>query len=80
MINNVIFENSSFKDRAAQVVSYDGEIYRLIYDSGKADYDKLMTSDLYDFLVSNGKLVSHIECEKFVPVYKVIKPQKVFIT
>lgn len=80
MINNVIFEHSSFKDRAAQVVSYNGEIYRLIYDSGKADYDKLMTSGLYDFLVSNGKLISHIEYEKFVPVYKVIKPQEVFIT
>ena len=80
MINNVIFEYSSFKDRAARVVKYNGEIYRLIYDFGKADYDKLMTSGLYDFLVSNGKLVSHIECEKFVPVYKVIKPQKVFIT
>ncbi len=80
MIDNIIFEPSSYKDRAARVIKYNGDIYRLIYDNGKNDYDALINSGLYESLVSKGMLIKHRECEKFVPVYKVIRPQKVFIS
>ncbi len=75
-----LFHTSSFKDRDAQVVIKDNEIYRLIYDSYKEPYEKLMQSGLYEMLVSKNLLISHVEVENFAPAYKTLKPQMVFVS
>ncbi len=46
------FHTASFKDRDAQVVIKNNEVYRLIYDSYKEPYEKLMQSGLYGMLIS----------------------------
>ena len=81
MKNNTEIEASSFKDRDAQVYIQNGEIYRKIFHSYKNDYDLLMNSGLYSELTKEGLIIKHIETEhNFDNVYKVIKPERVFIT
>ena len=74
------FHTASFKDRDAQVVIKNNEVYRLIYDFYKEPYEKLMQSGLYEMLISKKMLIPHIETENFEPVYKTLKPQKVFVS
>ena len=74
-------ENTSYKDPAGFVFLYNNEIYRQINVEGKADYDYLLESKLYDELTKNELLITHreISLEKEVSknFYKFIKPQKI---
>lgn len=79
-METIINQTSSFKDRTAQVVINNDDIYRIIYETGADDYEMLMNSGLYEELVQKGYLISHQETENFTDCYKTIKPQKVFIT
>ena len=81
MINNLVLENSSFKDPDAAVFICNGEIYRKINYQYKESYDHLMSSGLYQFLIEKKLLVNHVEVEnKDDTAYKTIKPEKVFIS
>jgi len=75
-------ENASFRDRDAVVYKDNGKILRKIFISYKENYDKLMTSGLYEKLTSKHLLVEHIECDmsEETGVYKIIEPKNVFIT
>ena len=75
-------ENSSFRDRDAVIYNDNGKILRKIFNSYKENYDKLMTSGLYEKLISQNLLINHTEYDKpeETNVYKIIEPKKVFIT
>lgn len=53
----------SFRDPAGFIFTRDGVIYRQINPVGRADYDALMSSGLYEHLVEAGDLVRHEEAD-----------------
>ena len=69
----------SFRDPEGFVFSLDGEIYRQINAKGQHNYDQLMSSGLYEKLVSNNWLIAHSEVKIQAPeeknYYKIIKPE-----
>ncbi|MFN2194537.1 MAG: class I SAM-dependent methyltransferase [Anaerolineales bacterium] len=74
-------EKASFRDPDGFVFVRDGVLYRQINQSGRADYDLLMSSGLYQELIKNRQLVAHTEVD--VPAaapelaYQVIRPEPV---
>lgn len=71
---------SSFRDPAGHIFVDSGTVYRQINEAGRADYDGLMESGLYDELVKDGLLVSHKEVSSPAGengAYKIIKPQQI---
>lgn len=75
--------NSSFRDifMGGYVFSYENNIYRCINKSYKEHYDYFMSSGLYEKLVSEQYIVSHVEINDISnfnlddnTTYKVIKP------
>ncbi len=80
-MNNEQIEKSSFKDKSSTVFIKNGEIYRNIYHSYKANYNKLIQSGLYDYLIKKNLIIPYEEISNNDNnIYKVIKPQKVFVT
>lgn len=75
--------DSSFRDPAGFVVQAGGVAYRVITDAGRADYDGLMASGLYEALTQAGVLIKHVEVEQisgFIKpknTYKLLKPDQV---
>ena len=74
-------DGGSFRDPSGFVYAKNGVIYRQINKVYKNNYDKLMSSGLYDAAVSAGVLIPHQEDKSgntnIGNCYKVIKPQKV---
>jgi len=72
---------SSFRDPAGYMFRRDGVLYRGIRDPGRFHYDRLMSSGLYEELVSARLLVPHEEIPSFREVhedlYKVIRPEEI---
>lgn len=77
-------ESSSFRDPDAKVISVGNKIYRLVYQSYKQHYDKLINSGLKELLIKNGYLISEqlvSELDLFnknlstQSVYKVLEPE-----
>ena len=69
-------EKSSFRDLSGFVFKKDNVLYRQINECYKSNYEKLMSSGLYDELVSQNLLVSHEEVTlSNVKAYKIIKPK-----
>ncbi len=54
---------ASFRDPAGFVFTRDGVLYRQVNSVGRADYDHLMASGLYDHLTQAGDLVRHDEVD-----------------
>jgi hypothetical protein len=50
---------ASFRDPAGFIFTHRGVLYRQVNPVGRADYDELMTSGLYEHLVKTGDLVGH---------------------
>jgi hypothetical protein len=73
--------DSSFRDPSGFVFKRDGVIFRQIHKSYEAQYEHLMSSGLYDQLVSRKLLVPHEEVAgqglSIENVYKIIKPQQI---
>jgi ribosomal protein L11 methylase PrmA len=71
----------SFRDPAAFVFTLDDEVYRQVNQAGRRDYDRLMTSGLYEKLTSAGDLIPHEEADLALALderaYKVIRPRRV---
>ncbi len=69
---------SSFRDPAGHIFTDKGKVFRQINKAGRADYDGLMQSGLYDALVKRGLLVEHQEVStpkaSGKDGYKVIQP------
>jgi hypothetical protein len=80
MKNNEI-EYGSFRDPSGFIFYRNDSIYRQVNKSYRENYDLLMSSNLYDVLVAEQLLISHIEAdfEGHDPVneYKIIKPEKI---
>lgn len=56
-------ETTSFRDPAGRMVSHGGIVYRVVTEAGRADYEGLMKSGLYDALRQKKLLVEHEEIE-----------------
>ena len=72
---------SSFRDPAGFVFRRGGVLYRAVHRPGLASYDRLLSSGLYDELVSAGLLVSHDEVawgdDRPEETAKVIRPEEI---
>jgi hypothetical protein len=75
-------EFASFRDPGGFLFYEGGVLYRQINQDYQADYDHLVSSGLYDALVSQGLMVSHKEVSDLAfpspeTGYKIIQPEKV---
>jgi len=76
-MNNNKIVSSSFRDPSGFLFHQNGNLYRQINNSYKEEYDHLINSGLYQYLVEKNFLISHLEVE--IPplisarAYKVIK-------
>ena len=74
--------SSSFRDPSGFVFENNGGLYRQINKVYREDYEMLISSGLYDLLVSEGMLISHSDAPE-TPAYepehffKIIKPERV---
>lgn len=57
-------ERGSFRDPCGFIFYKDGSIYRQINDVYKENYDHLISSSLYQILVDEGLMISHVEINK----------------
>lgn len=71
----------SFRDPAGFLFWHEGTLYRQVNPQGQQDYDALMSSGLYDELVSSGALIPHEEVdlrlEGLPPAHRVLRPEPV---
>ncbi len=69
----------SFRDPAGRVfIDANGKLSRVIYETGKDDYEFLMRSGLYSRLVEEGLLIPHQEArERPESAHKIIFPSEV---
>lgn len=70
----------SFRDPAGHVYITDDTVYRRIEPAGRAAYDALLRSGLYDTLVADGLLVSHVDMgpqEDQPGASTVIRPERI---
>jgi hypothetical protein len=73
-------QHASFRDPAGYVFSEDGVVKRAIAHFGRADYERLMESGLYDTLVADSLLVPHSEephPRSDASIYKTIVPKPI---
>lgn len=72
---------ASFRDPAGFVFTREPVLYRQINEAGRADYERLTGSGLYDSLVKSGDLVAHEEVDAALSpdgrAYRVIRPERV---
>ena len=71
---------ASFRDPSGFVFEREGVLYRQVNRSYAADYDRLLSSGLYDALVERGLLVAHDEVS-VAPTgrgdpYRIIQPRR----
>ena len=70
---------SSFRDRSGYVVEHEHQFYRTVHASYQAHYEQLMSSGLYQELVTKHELIAHQEDPELATswqTYKVLKPQQ----
>ncbi len=77
---DLVAHPGSFRDPAGFIFTgRDQTIYRQVNFAGKADYDLMMSSGLYDDLVADGLLVAHVEVksDKNKSAYKILRPEAI---
>ena len=70
---------ASYRDPAGHVFLRDDAVYRQVNRSYQADYERLMSSGLYDSLTRNGRLLPHAETDLVGTddgAWKVIRPSQ----
>lgn len=75
--------NASFRDPSGFLFTHGGTLYRQVNRSYQADYDRLMTSGLYQELTSAGLMIPHREVAEgevetpwqTLTPYKIIQPE-----
>ncbi len=79
IMSKIKINNGSFRDPSGYIFHVDGEVYRVIEESYKENYEQLISSQLYSYLVKNKWLIPHTEVpkDKFKvdEGYKLIKPE-----
>lgn len=72
---------ASFRDPSGFVFTRDGVLYRQINEAARADYERLISSGLYERLAKSGDLVSHDEVDSSLSpdgrAFRVIRPERV---
>ncbi len=53
----------SFRDPDGVVFRHEGKLYRAIFETGRGDYDLLMSSGLYDKLLDMNCIIAHSEVQ-----------------
>jgi SAM-dependent methyltransferase len=70
--------SSSFRDPSGFVFTVDGQFYRQVNQAYREDYDRLMTSGLYDVLTRDDLLLKHTEVNPTIALdpqaYKILQP------
>jgi hypothetical protein len=78
---DIVVSPASFRDPSGFVFYEGGEVYRQINQRFRRDYEALITSGLYESLVSKGLLIPHEECQSksdlLAEAFKIIKPRQV---
>lgn len=81
MSNDISIVESSFRDPSGFVFFKDETLYRQVNKAYKENYDHLMSSGLYEWLISSGSMVAHEEVDLDLAIsdsaYKVIKPDQI---
>ncbi|HZY24843.1 MAG TPA: hypothetical protein VFE71_03385 [Bacteroidales bacterium] len=76
-----MIEESSFRDPDGYVFTHNRKLYRAVTSNYKENYDHLISSGLYDKLITEGYLIPHKEVEsKDLPVigmYKILEPEMI---
>ena len=71
----------SFRDPSGRVFVRGTDVFRVLFDSAREDYEHLMKSGLYDRLVDKGLLVPHAEMTRatWAPpdAWRVLRPERV---
>ncbi len=71
----------SFRDPSGFLFNRDGRIYRQVNHKYQEDYDRLISSGLYEALVKGGLLIAHEEVGDDLALsndaYKIIKPEMI---
>ncbi len=69
---------ASYRDPCGFVFRHSGVVYRSVLPEGRADYDMLMGSGLYQKLVNDGSMISHEETDSLLQpgAYRVLKPKQ----
>jgi hypothetical protein len=72
---------ASFRDPSGYVFTRAGGLYRQINEAGSRDYERLLSSGLYEELVASGDLVPHAEADPALSpdgrAFRVIRPERV---
>ncbi len=72
---------SSFRDPSGFIFRANSIVYRQVNRSYQSNYELLHSSGLYDRLVGDGLLVSHVESDFPLPddegAYKILRPQTI---
>jgi hypothetical protein len=72
--------SGSFRDPSGFLFTRGGELFRQVNKIYAPDYDRLMTSGLYDKLVETGRLIQHTEVilDATAPeAHKILRPERV---
>lgn len=81
MISSENILGASFRDPSGFIFTRDGVLYRQVNRAYQTEYDRLMSSGLYQELVSAGLLIPHqeaqVEPEDAGLAYKVLRPEPV---
>ena len=74
-------DQGSFRDPSGHIFFHDGELIRFISHTYQSQFDHLISSGLYDRLVDQDYMVSHVEVDGTTfnesTGYKYIKPTKI---
>jgi hypothetical protein len=72
---------SSFRDPSGRVFEANGLLLRAIFESGRADFEHLIASGLYDTLVRRGLLIPHQDAASgahdMPACWKFIQPERI---
>ncbi len=72
---------ASFRDPSGFIFSLDGELFRQVNNTYEKEFEKLVSSGLYDDLTAMGMLVRHAETSETPAdaslAYKVIRPEPI---
>ena len=72
---------ASFRDPSGYIFTRDGDVYRQINPGARADYERLVSSGLYEALVKAGDLVKHEEVDASLSpdgrAFRVIRPDRI---
>lgn len=81
MPNDISIVESSFRDPSGFVFFKGDTLYRQVNKTYSDNYDHLMSSGLYDSLVTSGLMIAHEEAELNLAIsnsaYKIIKPDQI---